>query len=146
MTALKLFSIAANGTPMGVFKGVDTDAAVLAYVQDAGYKTVEDAAVALNESVEFFRADLKVEDLQETYEYLLDDIRDFAVEESDSIEEILNHHREELVKVSDLLSVDYSADLDTALAGTCYRDTVYQETAMILSVTHNDTIGLLTAA
>ncbi|UFS81578.1 MULTISPECIES: hypothetical protein [Rhizobium] len=146
MTALKLFSIAANGTDMGVFKAADADAAVLAYVKDAGYETIADAADALGESVEDFRADLAVEDLQETYEYLLEDIRDYAAEESDSIEEILNRHREELSKIAGKLSVDYSADLEKALAGTFYRDTVYQETAMILSVTNIDTLGLLRAA
>ncbi|MDH2088544.1 hypothetical protein N5K21_07390 [Rhizobium pusense] len=44
MTALKLFSIAANGTHMGIFKAIDEHAAVLAYAQDAGYKTIADAA------------------------------------------------------------------------------------------------------
>ncbi len=44
MTAIKNFSIAANGTPMGIFKGADEHAALLAYAQGAGFKDIEDAA------------------------------------------------------------------------------------------------------
>ena len=44
MTAIKNFSIAANGTPMGIFEGADEEAALLAYAQDAGFKDIEDAA------------------------------------------------------------------------------------------------------
>ncbi|MDX0533017.1 hypothetical protein GOL26_22670 [Sinorhizobium medicae] len=164
MTALKLFSIAENGTPIGIYQGADADAAVLAYAQNAGYTTIADAAYIhseyglsdkaaadLEQIVAKWRAELDVEDLQETYECLLHDIRDYAAAESDHIEEILNRHREELTKTAGLLveggvEVDYSADLDVALAGSRYRDTVYQETAMILSVTHIDALGLLNAA
>lgn len=157
MTALKLFSIAANGTPIGVFKAADAHAAVLAYVQDSGYRTVEEAAAALNESVEFFRADLNVEDLQETYEYILDAIGYYAeakaeseAESDDNVAE-LNIRREALVKVAQQLAdggqeVDWSDDLDAALAGSPYRDTVYQEQAMILSVVDIKDLGLLAAA
>lgn len=151
MTALKLFSIAANGTPMGIFKGVDEDAAVLAYAQDAGYKSVEDAAAALDESVADFRADLDVEDLQETYELILEDIRALAATESDHSEKMLNIRREELDEVAQKLAdggltVDWSGDLDRALEGSHYRDTVYQETAMILSKADIADLGLLAAA
>lgn len=164
MTALKLFSIAANGTPVGVFKAADADAAVLAYAQDAGYKTIADAAyihltyglsdqsaAELEQIVADWRAELDVEDLQETYELILDDIRDFAATESAHSEKMLNIRREELAAVAEQLvnggqTVDYSDDLDAALAGSHYRDTVYQETAMILSVTDIADLGLLKAA
>jgi len=44
VTTLKTFSIAANGAPMGFYKGVDEDDAVLAYAMEAGYRTIVDAA------------------------------------------------------------------------------------------------------
>ncbi len=151
MTALKLFSIAAHGTTMGVFKAADADAAVLAYAQDAGYKSVEDAASVLEESVADWRAELDVEDLQETYEYILDAIRDYAEAESDHNVKQLNIRREELATVAQQLAdggqaVDYAADIDAALAGSPYRDTVYQEQAMILSVADIKDLGLIAAA
>ncbi|MFK3962172.1 hypothetical protein ACI2KT_01160 [Ensifer adhaerens] len=78
MTALKLFSIAANGTPIGIFKAADADAAVLAYAQDAGYETIADAAyihseyglgdtaaVELERIVADWRAELDVEEVTE---------------------------------------------------------------------------------
>lgn len=40
MTTLKTFAIAANGTPFGEWTAETADAAILAYVQDAGFKTV----------------------------------------------------------------------------------------------------------
>lgn len=43
-TALKNFAIAAFGTPVGIYQGVDEDAAVLAYAHDAGYQLITDAA------------------------------------------------------------------------------------------------------
>lgn len=70
MTALKFFAIAANGTPMGIFKGVDEDAAVLAYAHDAGFRDIEDAAtryldrdvaVDLDDAIDSWRAELEVE-------------------------------------------------------------------------------------
>lgn len=164
MTALKLFSIAANGTPMGIYQGTDEDAAVLAYAQAAGYKTIADAAyiaseygltdkaaAELEQIVADWRAELDVEDLQETYEYILDDIRDFSTAVSDDNEKMLNVRREELATVAQKLAdggqmVNFSADLDVALAGSHYRDTVYQETAMILSVAEIKDLGLLAAA
>jgi hypothetical protein len=151
MTALKLFSIAANGTPMGIFAGIDEDAAVLAYAQAAGYKTIADAAAVFDEKVEDWRAELDVEDLQETYENILDDIRDLAATVSDHNEKMLNIRRAELAEVAQKLvdggrDTDYSADLDRALDGSHYRDTIYQDEAMIISKSDIADLGLLSAA
>lgn len=78
MTGRKTFSIAANGTPMGFYKGVDEDDAVLAYAQDAGYRTIVDAAFIrsecglsgktaeqLEQIVSDWRAELEVEEVSE---------------------------------------------------------------------------------
>lgn len=147
MTALKIFSIAANGTPIGVFTATDADAAVLAYVQDAGYKTIEQAATIhvmepktaeeIEQIVEDWRAELDVEDLQETYEYILDDIRDYANDAGNDFGRILNLRREELVTCArDIeeggVKVDWSGDLDAALAGSFYKDSKVDECAIIV--------------
>ena len=76
MTALKFFSIAANGTQVGIYQGTDEDAAVLAYAQDAGYKTIanaayihseyglsDKAAAELEQIVADWRAELDVEEV-----------------------------------------------------------------------------------
>lgn len=63
MTTLKTFAIAANGTPFGEWTAETADAAILAYVQDAGFKTVEDAAATLDQSVEKFLGDIDVEEV-----------------------------------------------------------------------------------
>lgn len=164
MTALKIFSIAANGTPMGIYRATDEDAAVLAYAQDAGYNTITDAAyirseygltdraaAELEQIVADWRAELVVEDLQETYECILDAIRGYAKVESDHNVEQLNIRRQFLATVAQQLAdggqmVDFSADIDAALDGSPYRDTVYQEQAMILSVADIKDLGLLAAA
>jgi len=54
------FNIIANGTEMGTYEGTDADAAVEAYARDAGYKSASDAATSLGQSVESFRAELRV--------------------------------------------------------------------------------------
>ncbi|MGN8152762.1 hypothetical protein ACTJK5_10855 [Agrobacterium sp. 22094] len=61
MTALKLFSIAANGTPMGTYQGTDEDAAVLAYAIDLGYSSLDEAAAVLGKTADEFLSDLEVE-------------------------------------------------------------------------------------
>jgi len=59
-TNMPTFNIIANGTDMGDYTGIDADAAVEAYARDACYKSVADAASALRQSVEAFRAELRV--------------------------------------------------------------------------------------
>lgn len=151
MTALKIFSIAANGTPIGVFTATDANAAVLAYVQDAGYKTIEDAATVhvigigtktaeeIEQIVDDWRAELDVEDLQETYENIIDDIRDYAKDGRDDHTRRLNIRREELVKCAlDLedggLKVDWSGDLGDALAGSRYERATQDECEIIVLI------------
>lgn len=58
MTAFKLFAIAANGTPMGIYRGVDADEAVNAYGKDAGYISSEHTPIVTD-----WRSELDVEDL-----------------------------------------------------------------------------------
>ncbi len=78
MTALKNFAISANGTHLGIYQAADADAAVLEYVRDAGYKTIDEAAfLNIDEKYELtpweidFRregwlAELDVEEILET--------------------------------------------------------------------------------
>jgi len=54
------FKIIANGIEAGTYEGADADAAVEAYARDAGYKSTADAASVLGQSVEGFRAELRV--------------------------------------------------------------------------------------
>lgn len=54
------FEITANGTPMGQYQADDADAAVRAYVKDAGYSDVAIAAEACGQSVEEFLDDITV--------------------------------------------------------------------------------------
>lgn len=135
MTALNIYSIAANGTPMGVFKAADADAAIFAYVVDAGYSSVEEAAAVLERTPEEFIADLYIEDLTDTYGYLLADIRSMANETGH--ERCLNIRREELVKLAQQLEdgglkVDWSGDLDEALVESLYKDSLVDECAVIV--------------
>lgn len=153
MTALKIFSIAANGTPMGIFKAADVDAVILTYVQDGGYKTIEEAATVhilheknpdeiaeeIEQIVADWRAEIDVEDLQETYEHILADIRHWATCPANDFTRILNIRREELVKCAlDLedggLKIDWSGDLDVALAESFYKDSIVDECAAIVAI------------
>lgn len=52
------FQITANGTTMGDYVGATEDEAIAAYVRDAGYASIDDAADACGQSVEAFRADI----------------------------------------------------------------------------------------
>lgn len=136
MNTLNIYSIDANGTPMGVFKAADADAAVLAYVIGSGYASLEQASSVLDITPEEFIANLYIEDLSDTYEYLLADIRSFANEAGN--ERSLNVRREELVKLAQQLQdgglkVDWSGDLDDVLAGSLYKDSLVDECAVIVS-------------
>ncbi|OLP54849.1 hypothetical protein BJF92_13650 [Rhizobium rhizosphaerae] len=62
-TATQNFVVSANGSVFGVYAGPDRNAALLAYVHDAGYTSVENAAAALEKSVEEFVDGTKVEPL-----------------------------------------------------------------------------------
>ena len=55
------YTITANGTTMGTYEGATRDEAILAYVRDAGYASVEDAAEALSMTREAFLADIDVD-------------------------------------------------------------------------------------
>ncbi len=55
-----MFTITANGTEMGTYEAADRNAAVLAYVQDAGYDSVAAAAEVLGKTEEEFVAELHV--------------------------------------------------------------------------------------
>lgn len=63
MTTQKKFSITANGTNMGIFEGVTSDEAILAYVKEAGYVSIEDASEVCGQSVDSFHAELTVTEL-----------------------------------------------------------------------------------
>ena len=57
---MKSFTITANGADMGTYQASGADAAILAYVQDAGYASVADAADALGTTEEEFLAEIAV--------------------------------------------------------------------------------------
>lgn len=57
----KSFAIAANGTQMGTYEAETAEAAILAYVRDAGYRDIAAMAEVLGESEEDLIADLEVE-------------------------------------------------------------------------------------
>lgn len=57
---MKTFTIHANAITTTV-EADNTDAAIIAYVNDAGYSSVEAAADACNQSVDDFLADITVE-------------------------------------------------------------------------------------
>ena len=52
------FAIAANMTNQGVYEAETKEAAILAYVKDAGYKTLADAADACNQTEDDFLDDI----------------------------------------------------------------------------------------
>lgn len=54
------FTITANGTEMGTYEAADRNAAILAYVHDAGYDSVADAAEAIGKTEAEFVAELHV--------------------------------------------------------------------------------------
>ena len=53
----KTFEITA-GAIQSIYEAETAEAAILAYVNDSGYATVEDAAKALNQSADEFLADI----------------------------------------------------------------------------------------
>jgi hypothetical protein len=56
------YTITANGKTMGTYEGATRDEAILAYVRDAGYASVEDAAETLGQTAEAFLAALVVDE------------------------------------------------------------------------------------
>lgn len=52
------YTITANGTTMGTYEGSTRDEAILAYVREAGYASVAEAADALSQTPEMFLADI----------------------------------------------------------------------------------------
>lgn len=54
------YTITVNDVAMGTYKGATRDEAILAYVRDAGYESVADAAEALSQTEEEFLADIVV--------------------------------------------------------------------------------------
>lgn len=54
------FTITANGTEMGTYEAADEQGAILAYVQDAGYSSIADAADALSQTEDEFLSDIAV--------------------------------------------------------------------------------------
>lgn len=55
------FQITANGTDMGQYEANSEAEAILAYVRDAGYETVEAAAEVCGQTAEQFLADIDIE-------------------------------------------------------------------------------------
>jgi len=56
---MRIFKIIANDVEMGTYQAESFMEAVAAYVQDAGYKSIEDAAGACSQTVEEFLSDLQ---------------------------------------------------------------------------------------
>jgi hypothetical protein len=54
------YTITANNVVMGTYRGATASSAVLAYVRDAGYASVEDAAETLGQTVAEFLSDITV--------------------------------------------------------------------------------------
>lgn len=52
--------IVANGTEMGIYQAENFIKAIAAYVSDAGYESIEDAADACGQTVDEFVSDLQV--------------------------------------------------------------------------------------
>jgi hypothetical protein len=52
------FEVQANGLFMGVYEASDAQAAILAYVQDAGYKTIADACKVCGQTEDQFLAEV----------------------------------------------------------------------------------------
>lgn len=60
----KTFQIAANGIEMGAYAGANADEAISAYIADAGYDSIEDAADVLGQTVEAFLAEITVTEVK----------------------------------------------------------------------------------
>ena len=56
------YQIAANGTDMGIYEARSEDEAILKYINDAGYSTLQDAAEACNQTVDEFLDDIDISD------------------------------------------------------------------------------------
>ncbi len=54
------FEITANGMQPSRYEATDEEAAILLYVQDAGYSTIEQAAEVCGQTVEAFIGDISV--------------------------------------------------------------------------------------
>ncbi len=59
----KTFNITAN-TIEGSYEAETADAAILSYVRDAGYRSIEDAAGACNQTAEAFLVDIIVTEVK----------------------------------------------------------------------------------
>jgi hypothetical protein len=62
-TMSKQFKITANGTEMGIYEGGDANTAILAYVKDAGYETVKEAAEVCGQTEDAFCGDIICEEI-----------------------------------------------------------------------------------
>lgn len=62
------YTISANGMEMGNYQGETAEAAIQAYIADAGYKSAEQAAQACGQSVEAFLADIEAQEAEDTAE------------------------------------------------------------------------------
>ena len=56
-----IYNISANGFFMGSYEADTEDEAILAYVRDAGYESIEQAAAVCGKSPEEFRAEITIE-------------------------------------------------------------------------------------
>jgi len=61
---MSIYTISVNGISMGPYEAETAAAAVLAYVRDAGYASVAEAAGILGQSEEVFLADLSVVEVE----------------------------------------------------------------------------------
>jgi hypothetical protein len=80
------YTVQANGVEMGKYTGADEDAALAAYLKDAGYKTAEQAAEVCGQTVESFLADIKIAEQAADYSDVLSTWSD-AAEGSDAEKE-----------------------------------------------------------
>lgn len=60
---MAIFAITANGTFMGEYAGIDRQDAITAYVQDAGYADISEAADVIGQTDEEFLADIHCEEV-----------------------------------------------------------------------------------
>lgn len=133
----KIFEVSANGTVFGAFEAEDERGAFEAYAVDAGYKSIAELAAALDESEEVTLGDLVAADVDETYDYILSDIASYAASgRDDHTLRTLNIRRGELIDAAMTLEEhgrhrDWSSDLDRALSGTAYIDTLDGHHALI---------------
>ncbi len=54
------YAISANGSDMGIYDGANSEEAIAAYIKNAGYETVAEAADVCGQSEDEFLADLVV--------------------------------------------------------------------------------------